>query len=29
MHWWYDATTDVRYRLRYYISQPSGTSCEP
>jgi hypothetical protein len=29
VHWWYDAPTDVRYRLRYYINQPAGTACEP
>jgi thermolysin len=27
VHWWHEGGVAVRYRLRYYISQPNGTSC--
>jgi Zn-dependent metalloprotease len=27
VHWWHESGVAVRYRLRYYISQPNGITC--
>jgi len=29
VHWWFETGTDVRYRVRYFITQPVGTDCQP